>query len=75
MNRLDNEEISRMVIKVFFEEEAESKTMISIVKVSVELLWHGREVIPTSSIKAVYDIVDHKSIKKYWRQDKIRFEW
>ena len=34
----------------------------------------SREVIPTSSIKAVYDIVDHKSIKKYRRQDKIRFE-
>ena len=35
----------------------------------------SREVITTSSIKAVYDIVDHKSIKKYRRQDKIRFEW
>jgi len=104
MNRLDNEEISRMVIKVFFEEEAESKQndINSKSKRGAIMPWKAwqlgylrslqnydlnskkrtcgdrvlynmfvaREVIPASSVKVVYDVVDHNSINNI--DDKIK---
>merc|ERR1712161_131260 len=104
MGRLDNEEISRMVIKVFFEEEAESKQndINSKSKRRAIMPWKewqlgylrslqnydlnskkrtcgdrvlynmfvAREVIPASSAKVVYDVVDHNSINNI--DDKIK---
>jgi len=104
MNRLDNEEISRMVIKVFFEEEAESKQNDTNSKSKRRAImpwkaWQlgylrslqnydlnskkrtcdnrvlynmfvAREVIPASSVKVVYDVVDHKSINNI--NDKVK---